>query len=467
MPVASLFSGIGGIEIGLRSGDSRLKPCFFCEKNEDAQTILRHHFPDVPIHDDVTALQSIPHEARVLTAGSPCCDFSIASKAQNGLDGEKSSLMRHVFRILKKSPQIEYVVLENVANVVNSNQGNDIQEIGDALAELGFTWAYRVVDARAFGLRQKRRRIFIIAQRASQQTNSHPLAWVLQSHTIQYGSSSRQLFEITDTTPSCSTPTPLSSSLMTCPDDASFFSFDWIEGKRGCSFQVNVVPTIRAHDNNLFIASQPAIYCLKTNKIGLLSPEDGEVAQGFPRGWTSCIEDKKRFARIGNAVPVAVLEWIGSNLLRICACEIPLKKTENEIIKVKQKRSRAQRESTSGMTLKCASIETNIIQPQQRRQIWTLGCAQLFKREDFFRLHKRRETAGISNGSDQFVCLLSEWPARAPLIPAVGFPSTLLPISTRALNGFLKRAHDGKPCMPKWALNLVEHITDQQQHLPK
>ena len=116
MPVASLFSGIGGIEIGLRSGDSRLKPCFFCEKNEDAQTILRHHFPDVPIHDDVTALQSIPHEARVLTAGSPCCDFSIASKAQNGLDGEKSSLMRHVFRILKKSPQIDYAYVKCISS---------------------------------------------------------------------------------------------------------------------------------------------------------------------------------------------------------------------------------------------------------------------------------------------------------------------------------------------------------------
>ena len=283
--VVSLFAGIGGIDLGLSRGDARLTPLLFCEVNEDAQAVLKAHFPSVPLHPDVRTLTSLPSSTRVLTAGSPCCDFSIANTAKLGMEGEKSSLLSEVVRLLGASPQIEHLVFENVANMLFLSHGVAMRHLTLHLDMLGFRWAYRVVDARAFGLKQRRRRLVLVASRHSLPT------WLVSS-----------------SVPPEKGPT--------CEADASFASFSWVDGTRGSGFAFDSVPTIRAHDSSLFIASQPAVWRCGTDDVRLISAEDGEALQGLPVGWTACLPRKRRFARIGNSVPVPVFEWVGANLLR-------------------------------------------------------------------------------------------------------------------------------------------------------
>lgn len=368
VPVASLFSGIGGIDLGLERGDAKLRPCLFCEVHPDARAVLMQHYPDVPIHADVRTLERLPPEARVLTAGSPCCDFSVANAARAGMEGGKSSLLREVFRLLSDAPGITHVVLENVANILYLHGGAAMREIADELTALGFAFAYRVVDARAFGLRQRRRRMICVAQRGDQ-----PPWWLVDRSVA----------------PPPGRPAHLHPHV--------FAGFSWLDGHRGCGFENDVVPTLRAHDT-LHLQSQPAIIVPATGHVGILSIEDGEALQGFPVGWTSAVPARRRYARIGNAVPVNVFEWIGEHLLR-----------PSEGLGRPRPDRRARRRPIAGYGAPGATLAP---------------------------------LAGVT-----------EWP-RLPRALAPP-PSALTPLSARALAGFLSRARRGKPGMPAWALQLV------------
>ena len=283
--VASLFTGVGGIELGLARGDKSLHPCLFCEIDADARLVLEKHYPGVPIAHDVRALEKLPDQATVLVAGTPCCDFSISNTEKRGIEGSKSCLLREVFRLLDEPHQVSHLVFENVANMVWLNGGEGLRELASELIGRGYSYAYRVLDARAFGLRQRRRRLVLVAQKGDS-----PPMWLLGP----------------------SVEAPKEPDKNEAPD--SFSSFSWVDGNRGCGFANDSVPTIRAHAT-LHIASQPAII-FRCGRVGILSPEDGEQLQGLPAGWTACLPGRRRFGRIGNSVPVPMFEWVGSQLLK-------------------------------------------------------------------------------------------------------------------------------------------------------
>lgn len=366
--VVSLFAGIGGIDLGMERGDARLRTVLFCEINEDAQAVLREHFPGIPIHDDVRTLEHLPPTARVLTAGSPCCDFSSANRSKAGLSGAKSSLLRDVFRLLQTAPHVEHVVLENVANMLHLKSGEAVAELGCELASLGFSYAFRIVDCRAFGLRQRRRRLVCVARRGAR------VPWWLLA--------------------ASETPSPESTGA-----PHSFASFSWVDGNRGCCFLNDVTPTIRAHDTGLHLQSQPAIIRPATGHVGILSAEDGEALQGLPAGWTGCVAERRRFARIGNSVPIPVFEWIGRNLL-----------------------------GEDGLN----SNPPPRAPPRKRVAIAGVG--------------------GPGEGLRRLTHV-TEWP-QTPRERRAS-PRAERPLSERALRGFLNRAAKGKSGMPAWALETL------------
>jgi len=172
MKVLSLFSGVGGFDMGLENAG--MQTVFQCEWDKHANTILNKHWPDVPKWEDVSTLtgKHILSKAPVIDVvawGSPCQDLSVAGK-RSGLEGERSGLFHEGIRIIKELrkesngqyPRIS--IWENVVGALNSNRGADFGIIINEMAEAGamvIEWA--VLDAQYFGVPQRRRRVFVIA----------------------------------------------------------------------------------------------------------------------------------------------------------------------------------------------------------------------------------------------------------------------------------------------------------------
>lgn len=101
MKVAGLFAGIGGLEAGL--AESGHEATLLCEVWEPARRVLVCRFPRVPTEADVRDLRSLPGDVDLVTAGFPCQDLSQAGGTA-GIDGDRSSLVSQVFRLLDGRP---------------------------------------------------------------------------------------------------------------------------------------------------------------------------------------------------------------------------------------------------------------------------------------------------------------------------------------------------------------------------
>ena len=155
MRIGSLFSGIGGLELGLeRAGVGTV--AWQCEADPYCRRVLAKHWPDVPIFEDVRTLTD-PPDCEVLCGGFPCQDISAAGKGA-GLDGERSGLFFEFVRIVRVvRPQL--VVLENVPALTARGLGVVLGE----LARAGLDAQWGCLSAAGVGAPHLRRRIFIVA----------------------------------------------------------------------------------------------------------------------------------------------------------------------------------------------------------------------------------------------------------------------------------------------------------------
>lgn len=198
MNVGSLFSGIGGIDLGLERAGHRV--AWQCERDEWRRLVLSKRFPGLQLWEDITHLEAyikhrplvrVESEARgagdgcssepdgtrrtnpdslsvdLLCGGFPCQDLSVAGR-RAGLAGERSSLFFDFARVADELVQPGgYVLIENVPGLLSSNGGRDFAVVLATLAELGFhDLAWRVLDSRHFGVPQRRRRVFILGRRS-------------------------------------------------------------------------------------------------------------------------------------------------------------------------------------------------------------------------------------------------------------------------------------------------------------
>lgn len=137
------------------------KASFFSEIEEFPRKVLAHHYPHVPLHGDFTTIKEGDYEPiKLLVGGTPCQSFSIAG-LRAGLDDPRGNLMLE-FGALAKRLHPKWLVWENVPGVLSSNGGKDFATFLGMLGELGYGFAYRVLDAQHFGVPQRRRRVFVI-----------------------------------------------------------------------------------------------------------------------------------------------------------------------------------------------------------------------------------------------------------------------------------------------------------------
>lgn len=281
--VCSLFSGIGGFELGLSvAGHSAV---FFCESDPFARTVLADHFPGVEVAADVRKLRTLP-ACDLVTAGWPCQDLSLAGGTK-GIRGSRSRLVAEVFRLIEASKsRPQFVLLENVPFALDLQKGRAVGYVLDRLEALGYRWAYRILDTRAFGLPQRRRRLFVLGA-----LDVDPAKVLLDG----IGGEELDVFA-----------------------EPEMVGFYWTEGTRGLGWSPESVPPLKG-GSGLGIPSPPAIWHRPSGMFIAPSIEDAERLQGFPSGWTSAAAklprgERRRWVLVGNAVSVPVAEWIGSRL---------------------------------------------------------------------------------------------------------------------------------------------------------
>jgi site-specific DNA-cytosine methylase len=170
---ASFFSGVGGTDLGLEAAGWRTVS--FSEVDPYANAVLAERWPSVPNLGDIVALahdtepaQSGRHQpdwnrASLWSGGFPCQDLSVAGK-RAGFAGERS-VLAFAFLDLVERHRPPAVLLENVPGLLSSHKGRDMAALLGRLAELGYGVAYRILDARHFGVPQRRRRVFIVGLR--------------------------------------------------------------------------------------------------------------------------------------------------------------------------------------------------------------------------------------------------------------------------------------------------------------
>jgi DNA (cytosine-5)-methyltransferase 1 len=279
--VTGLFAGVGGIERGLhQAGHETL---LLCENDRAAQAVLEARFRGTRTHADVRTLASLPRGTQLLAAGFPCQDLSQAG-ATRGISGAQSGLIEEVFRLLEGRP-VPWVLLENVPFMLQLAKGRALDVILTRLEELGYRWAYRVVDTRAFGRPQRRERVFFVAT-----TVGDPRAVLLS--------------EDAGLPPDGGNGHPVAHG------------FYWTEGIRGLGWAIDAVPTLKG-GSTIGIPSPPAIW-MPTGEIVQPDIRDAERLQGFRANWTKPAElvarPSSRWKLVGNAVSVPVARWIGERL---------------------------------------------------------------------------------------------------------------------------------------------------------
>jgi DNA (cytosine-5)-methyltransferase 1 len=291
LSVYGLFAGIGGIEEGLRQAGHHAVG--LCEIDNGARAVLREHF-GITAAADVINLKEL-ESVDVVAAGFPCQDLSQAG-GKRGITGTRSSLVDHVFRLLevaaRRGAAPRWVLIENVSYMLRLERGRAMDYLTARFEALGYTWAYRVVDARGFGIPQRRQRVILLAA-----LEDDPRS-VLFADDAPIDSPIDEIGPV---------------------DRGKAYGFYWTEGKRGLGWAEEAVPTIKG-GSRLGIPSPPAVWRPSEDFVGTPTVEDAERLQGFHRGWTEAAEEvytrprNQRWTLIGNAVCVPMAEWLGRRL---------------------------------------------------------------------------------------------------------------------------------------------------------
>jgi DNA (cytosine-5)-methyltransferase 1 len=297
--VASFFSGIGGLDLGFETAGFNLN--FQCEINPFCLNILEKHWPNLPKWCDIRSLNSaaIPL-SDVWVGGFPCQDLSLARMGKRaGLRGVQSGLFYEFARLVGEGCP-RFVVIENVAGLLNSHRGADFAVVISTLAKLGYAVGWRTFNSRYFGVPQSRQRVYIIASYRD------------------WRGPSAVLFE-----PQCSEGHPSSNKVSGQKSESPFKKvIGDISGKG---------PVIQSIAYCLYACSarhtgtdwsRNYVCYPKHGKVRRLTPKECEGVMGFPEGWTIPVNgvfknydlDSLRYHALGNAVTPPVAGWIADKI---------------------------------------------------------------------------------------------------------------------------------------------------------
>lgn len=288
--VNSFFAGIGGFDLGFeRAG---IAPAFHCEINKFCHSVLRSHWPKVPLAPnilEVTAAE-IP-DADVWCGGFPCQDVSVARGwlGRDGLKGKNTGLFYPFAELVKeKMPQV--VLMENVSGLLSSHDGGDFAVILQTFQALGYGVAWRIFNTRYFGAPQSRPRVYICAWKGSAVNAVNVLYEEGETHLPE---NPRLGFLRHTVSPETGAHVP-EVAFCLAATSGRHTGTDWSRS-----------------------------YISYDDEVRRLTPAECEKLQGFPSNWTVPKEnvhlsedaiDTLRYHAIGNAVSVPVVEWVAKRI---------------------------------------------------------------------------------------------------------------------------------------------------------
>jgi DNA (cytosine-5)-methyltransferase 1 len=291
LTVNSFFAGIGGFDLAFERAGFAVT--FQCEKDKFCQSVLHRHWPDVPLHPDISVLTAadIPR-ARIWTAGFPCQDLSMARTPhghRHGLKGSQSGLFFHLLELMS-AHRPEVVLIENVAGLLNSHKGEDFKTLLVELTTLGYGVAWRVLNARYFGAPQSRPRVFICAWHRSPELGAKVL--FEDARAAQPKGERAGFVTACDPTPSGAVVPQV--AFCVSATSGRHTGLDWARS-----------------------------YVSYPRAVRRLTPVECERLQGLPDEWTRPDAsfklpargiDTERYHAAGNAVCVPVAEWVARRI---------------------------------------------------------------------------------------------------------------------------------------------------------
>lgn len=300
MKVLSLFSGIGGFDLGFQRVGMDIVA--MCEIDKYAQKILKRHFPYAKLHDDVRKVSYEQGTIDLICGGFPCQDLSLAGK-RRGLDGQRSGLWFEFARIIKETKP-KWVVIENVQGLLSSNGGADFTTVIQWLVQCGYGVGWRVLDSQGFGLAQRRKRVFIVGSYGSKRG----CEILLEQNLVQVHNRKTKEKGYNN---------PKENSFDVVGDSRNKInSFQEVYSMQGAddflvNYQISFTLT-KSNVNKIIIFEEQH----KNGKIRRMTPIECERLQGFDDNWTAGQSDTQRYMQLGNAVSVNVAEWIGNRIMK-------------------------------------------------------------------------------------------------------------------------------------------------------
>jgi DNA (cytosine-5)-methyltransferase 1 len=365
--LGSLFDGIGGFP--LAASRAGIRPVWASEIQKAPVSITKKHFPEMEHLGDIRKINGANIKpVDIITFGSPCQDLSVSGR-RAGLRGKRSSLFLQAVRIIKEmrvatnNTYPTRIVWENVPGAFSTNSGNDFKTVIEQIATIaepgisvprppggrwlaagavlgdGYSVAWRCLDAQYWGLPQKRRRIFLVADftgkcageilfdpeggprdnkevgeagesdthAAESGVTQHGITYCIIGNTIDrtYKSGGNGLGVIEDVS---YTLTSTDRHAVTVP----YISVSYGEFRRG-----EIGRTLLANED-----STSGDLILTAQSVRRLTPLEYERLQGYPDYWTlyghngKIISDSQRYKALGNSIAVPCVQFILDGMKR-------------------------------------------------------------------------------------------------------------------------------------------------------
>lgn len=278
--------------------------------------VLKNHFPDVPNLGDMTKIHGGDYRGAVdlIVGGTPCQDFSIAGK-RAGMDGERSGLARDFARLLREV-RPRWFVWENVPGAFSTHSGRDFGTFLWALAELGYGLAWRVLDAKFWGVPQRRRRLFLVGYfgdyRPAGEVLFEPSG--LCRDTPESGKKREEITRaLTGSLGAGGADDTRAQGNFYIPAEARTLSTSNQRIDYETETLVTAPITTRGYADN---AAQESSLDPSWLGVRRLTPLECERLQGFPDHWTDIqgASDTARYKALGNSMAVPVMRWIGKRI---------------------------------------------------------------------------------------------------------------------------------------------------------
>ncbi len=280
----------------------------YSEIDKYASQIYQSHFPNHKNYGDITKIdeKKLP-DFDMLVGGFPCQSFSIAGK-RGGFADTRGTLFFDITRILKhKQPRL--LLLENVKGLLSHDEGRTFATIITTLDELGYDLQWQVLNSKNFGVPQNRERVFIVGHlRGTSRPEVFPFGETNPKALKQIIGGS-QGFRVYNPDGVATTQASLAGGLGA---KTGLYTIGGLQAHQKPR-RDGISPTL-TQAMGMGGGQTPFVWSKKI-KIRRLTPKECERLQGFPDNWTEGVSDTQRYKCCGNAVTVNVIQAIMEKLI--------------------------------------------------------------------------------------------------------------------------------------------------------